>query len=112
YSNCPTADRFYYPQLFDNRTTSLRGVVATKQSILSFAARWIASRSISSGAHSRDALARNDGADGFASPGRRSTELRLSLFFQDASRHCEERSDEAIQTASAVRFLIASLRSQ
>ena len=36
---------------------------ATKQSILSFflcAARWIASRSLSSGAHSRDPLARND----------------------------------------------------
>jgi hypothetical protein len=32
---------------------------ATKQS--SFAARWIASRSLSSGAHSRDPLARNDG---------------------------------------------------
>ncbi len=27
-------------------------------------------------------------------------------------RHCEERSDEAIQTASAERFWIASLRSQ
>src|SRR5713226_9917375 len=27
-----------------------------------FAARWIASRSLSSGAHSRDPLARNDGA--------------------------------------------------
>src|SRR6266704_1020800 len=32
---------------------------ATKQSI--FAAPWIASRSLSSGAHSRDPLARNDG---------------------------------------------------
>jgi len=27
-------------------------------------------------------------------------------------RHCEEQSDEAIQTASAERFWIASLRSQ
>jgi hypothetical protein len=27
-------------------------------------------------------------------------------------RHCEERSDEAIQSASAERFWIASLRSQ
>src|SRR5438270_1926846 len=35
---------------------------ATKQSIL--AARWIASRSLSSGAHSRDPLARNDGGEG------------------------------------------------
>jgi hypothetical protein len=34
--------------------------VATKQSILS-AELWIASRSLSSGAHSRDPLARNDG---------------------------------------------------
>jgi hypothetical protein len=29
-----------------------------------FAARWIASRSLSSGAHSRDPLARNDGGNG------------------------------------------------
>ena len=35
--------------------------VATKQSILSGEARWIASRSLSSGAHSRDPVARNDG---------------------------------------------------
>jgi hypothetical protein len=35
---------------------------ATKQSILAFAA-WIASRSLSSGAHSRDPLARNDVVD-------------------------------------------------
>ncbi|MFK4509868.1 hypothetical protein [Bradyrhizobium daqingense] len=28
------------------------------------------------------------------------------------ARHCEERSDEAIQNAAAVRFWIASLRSQ
>jgi hypothetical protein len=34
---------------------------ATKQSILFFCARWIASRTLSSGAHSRDPLARNDG---------------------------------------------------
>src|ERR1700694_2018767 len=39
---------------------SLRGAPATKQSI--FAAPWIASRSLSSGAHSRDPLARNDEA--------------------------------------------------
>src|ERR1019366_1371383 len=35
---------------------------ATKQSILSSKALWIASRSLSSGAHSRDPLARNDGS--------------------------------------------------
>jgi hypothetical protein len=33
---------------------------ATKQSISLRAAKWIASRSLSSGAHSRDPLARND----------------------------------------------------
>ena len=35
---------------------------AAKQSMLQQAAEWIASRSLSSGAHSRDPLARNDGA--------------------------------------------------
>jgi hypothetical protein len=40
--------------------TSLRGAKATKQSILSRCDSWIASRSLSSGAHSRDPLARND----------------------------------------------------
>src|SRR5215207_3040138 len=39
---------------------SLRGALATKQSIARQADRWIASRSLSSGAHSRDPLARND----------------------------------------------------
>src|SRR6266550_4965586 len=34
---------------------------ATKQSIYPRVGRWIASRSLSSGAHSRDPLARNDG---------------------------------------------------
>jgi hypothetical protein len=34
---------------------------ATKQSSFPLAALWIASRSLSSGAHSRDPLARNDG---------------------------------------------------
>jgi hypothetical protein len=38
----------------------LQGATATKQSIPPLAARWIASRSLSSGAHSRDPLARND----------------------------------------------------
>src|ERR1700752_4338660 len=37
----------------------VQGSKATKQSIF-FAVRWIASRSLSSGAHSRDPLARND----------------------------------------------------
>jgi hypothetical protein len=38
---------------------SSRGALATKQSTLPLLA-WIASRSLSSGAHSRDPLARND----------------------------------------------------
>jgi hypothetical protein len=54
---------------------SLRGALATtcppkfgerrrKQSILSLVAAWIASRSLSSGARSRDPMARNDGCAG------------------------------------------------
>jgi hypothetical protein len=43
----------------------LRGAKATKQSILQRTEKWIASRSLSSGAHSRDPVARND-ADGEA----------------------------------------------
>src|ERR1700683_4664639 len=39
--------------------SSLRGALATKQSTFPRAS-WIASRSLSSGAHSRDLLARND----------------------------------------------------
>ena len=35
---------------------------ATKQSIFFVTRQWIASRSLSSGAHSRDPLARNDGS--------------------------------------------------
>ena len=42
------------------KSASLRGAFATKQSIFLFSVRWIASRSLSSGAHSRDPLARND----------------------------------------------------
>src|ERR1700731_2876830 len=41
-------------------SSSLRGALATKQASLP-ASHWIASRSLSSGAHSRDPLARNDG---------------------------------------------------
>ena len=42
--------------------TSLRGAQRTKQSMIVAAVGfWIASRSLSSGAHSRDPLARNDG---------------------------------------------------
>ncbi|MGC2813025.1 MAG: hypothetical protein WA303_21995, partial [Bradyrhizobium sp.] len=43
--------------------SSLRGAIATKQSTPPFAVIWIASRSLSSGAHSRDPLARNDGME-------------------------------------------------
>jgi hypothetical protein len=46
----------------DKREAFAQGSNATKQSILSLLARlWMASRSLSSGAHSRDPLARNDG---------------------------------------------------
>ena len=46
---------------------SLRGALATKQSSFPHVALWIASRSLSSGAHSRDPLARNDG-EGHCAP--------------------------------------------
>src|SRR3954462_685460 len=42
---------------------SLRGAKRRSNPFFLFAARWIASRSLSSGAHSRDPLARNDGGD-------------------------------------------------
>jgi hypothetical protein len=48
------------------RSSSLRGATATKQSMSRHAAPWIASRCLSSGAHSRDPLARND--EGTISP--------------------------------------------
>ena len=44
-----------------SRRPSLRGAFATKQSIPRRKKAWIASRSLSSGAHSRGPLARNDG---------------------------------------------------
>jgi hypothetical protein len=47
---------------------SLRALA--KQSMAQQADRWIASRSLSSGAHSRDPLARNDGGHTFAFPRR------------------------------------------
>src|SRR5260370_25677850 len=50
---------FIYPLALIS-TPSLRGALATKQSSFLYAAPWIASRSLSSGAHSRDPLARND----------------------------------------------------
>src|SRR6266436_3944667 len=43
-----------------NFSASLRGAIATKQSSPPRVAIWIASRSLSSGARSRDPLARND----------------------------------------------------
>ncbi|MET0678235.1 MAG: hypothetical protein ABW175_20755, partial [Bradyrhizobium sp.] len=45
----------------DKREALAQGSEATKQSISELAALWIASLSLSSGAHSRDPLARNDG---------------------------------------------------
>ena len=50
--------RFAHPTAL---STSLRGAKRRSNPYL-HAARWIASRSLSSGAHSRDPLARNDGA--------------------------------------------------
>src|SRR6185295_6548064 len=44
----------------DKREAFAQGSEATKQSMAQQAERWIASRSLSSGAHSRDPLARND----------------------------------------------------
>src|ERR1700680_4178582 len=55
---------------------------ATKQSILS-AMTWIASRSLSSGAHWRDPLARNDGA----SPRRGTLHRRLTFRIRDPHLH-------------------------
>jgi hypothetical protein len=45
----------------NKRDAFVQGSEATKQSICPRVERWIASRSLSSGAHSRDPLARNDG---------------------------------------------------
>src|SRR6266436_4478310 len=42
----------------------VRGAIATKQSTPCICVHWIASRSLSSGAYSRDPLARNDGLQG------------------------------------------------
>jgi hypothetical protein len=44
------------------RRPALRGA-KRRSNPFSFAVRWIASRSLSSGAHSRDPLARNDGSN-------------------------------------------------
>ena len=45
----------------ETTSTSLRGATRRSNPLFLHAARWIASRSLSSGAHSRDPLARNDG---------------------------------------------------
>jgi hypothetical protein len=44
-----------------------------------YAVRWIASRSLSSGAHSRDPLARNDGKRTFATSPRDAPESLMNL---------------------------------
>ena len=49
--------------LRDVAASSLRGATRRSNPSVLCAARWIASRSLSSGAHSRDPLARNDGID-------------------------------------------------
>src|SRR5712671_3796747 len=48
--------------LFEIRKPSLRGAERRSNPSFLCAARWIASRSLSSGAHLRDPLARNDGS--------------------------------------------------
>src|SRR5712672_2558515 len=48
--------------LFEIRVPSLRGAKRRSNPCFLYAARWIASRSPSSGAHLRDPLARNDGS--------------------------------------------------
>src|SRR3979490_1758021 len=48
--------------LFEIRLPSLRGAKRRSNPCFLYAARWIASRSLSSGAHLRDPLARNDGS--------------------------------------------------
>src|SRR6266403_2069705 len=48
--------------LFEIRAPSLRGAERRSNPYFLCAARWIASRSLSSGAHSRDPVARNDGS--------------------------------------------------
>jgi hypothetical protein len=53
----PTSGAAYFVLRND---PSLRGALATKQSSSCFVALWIASRSLPSGARSRDPLARND----------------------------------------------------
>jgi hypothetical protein len=44
--------------------SSLRGAKRRSNPFFLFVVRWIASRSLSSGAHSRDPVARNDGGEG------------------------------------------------
>src|SRR5258706_7266006 len=47
--------------VLETGATSLRGAKRRSNPLFLYVARWIASRSLSSGAHSRDPLARNDG---------------------------------------------------
>jgi hypothetical protein len=56
---------------------------------IQFEARWIASRSLSSGARSRDPLARNDGTDyNFAAD--------LTAAFEASARHCRRSSGSTV----------------
>src|SRR5712672_3080311 len=56
--------------LFEIRAPSLRGAKRRSNPFFLYAARWIASRSLSSGAHSRDPVARNDGVKAHHTPNR------------------------------------------
>src|SRR5258705_1161651 len=56
-----------FAETLNTRAASLRGAERRSNPFFVCAARWIASRSLSSGAHSRDPLARNDGCTGIGS---------------------------------------------
>src|SRR6267142_2370700 len=66
---------------FQTAMTVLRPSLRAQRSNPFFlcAARWIASRSLSSGAHSRDPLARNDGKRTFATSPRHAPEALINL---------------------------------
>ncbi len=90
-----------------NKMSDISTVIASaaKQSIFLFAARWIASRSLSSGAHSRDPLARNDvdRVSGTAAFSRREAPEALLLSFAQRGRgECRAHDAPAVSCAIVV----------
>ena len=84
--------------MIEARAPSLRGAERRSNPFFLCEARRIASRSLASGAHSRDPLARNDGSPvhpAFLIDTRGET-ANTSLKLE--RRRCEERSDEAIHS--------------